>query len=114
VIAIDIGADEVLRAQDDEVSTPPWWRMVLEHFGPPRRPGLANILLRAGMVNAEATSAERRKLVSLLLTPPLRGIGLLDWQDYELAIEKGYQYALREIGGQKDALTEDTPLFVSG
>ena len=64
------------------------------------------------MVNAELASAERRHLVSLLLEPPVRDIGLLDWKSYERAVESGYQYALRVIGGQRDRLHEQMPLRV--
>jgi NTE family protein len=42
------------------------------------------------MVNAEVASAERRQLATLLFSPPVRDIGLLDWKSYERAIDSGY------------------------
>ncbi|UXI68437.1 patatin-like phospholipase family protein [Tahibacter amnicola] len=110
VIGVDIGADDVLRAEVEEVASPSAWQLFWEQRRP-ARPGLVSILLRAGMVNSKAANADRRQKASLLLTPPVTGVGLLDWQSYERAIELGYQYALRVIGGQKDALADDTPLL---
>ncbi|MBL8298242.1 MAG: patatin-like phospholipase family protein [Rhodanobacteraceae bacterium] len=111
VIGVDIGADDVLHAGVDEHASPHSWRLLLDRLGQPCRPGLVSILLRAGMVNSKAANADRRAKASLLLAPPVTGVGLLDWNAYERAIELGYQYALREIGGQKDALADDTPLL---
>ena len=109
--AVDIGADDALRTTIEEYATPPWWKLVFD-FGRGTRPGIFDILIRSGMVNAELASAERRQLVSLMLQPPVRDIGLLDWKTYERAVESGYQYALRVIGGQRDRLHEETPLRV--
>lgn len=111
VVAVDIGADDVLHAGVEEYASPHGWRLLLDKLRAPRRPGVVDILLRAGMVNSKAANADRRAKASLLLAPPVTGVGLLDWTAYERAIELGYQYALREIGGQKDALADDTPLL---
>ncbi|MDC8014283.1 patatin-like phospholipase family protein [Tahibacter soli] len=111
VIAVDIGADDVLHAGVEESTTPHGWRLLVDKLRAPRRPGMLSILLRAGMVNSKAANADRRAKASLLLTPPVTGVDLLDWRAYERAIELGYQYALREIGGQKDALADDMPLL---
>lgn len=111
VIAVDIGADDVLHADVQEYASPHGWRLLLDQLGKPSRPGVVSILLRAGMVNSKAANADRRAKAGLLLAPPVTGVGLLDWMSYERAIELGYQYALREIGGPKDALADDSPLF---
>ncbi len=109
--AVDIGADDALRTCIEEFATPPWWKLVFD-FSRGKRPGIFDILIRSGMVNAELASAERRHLVSLLLEPPVSDIGLLDWKAYEHAVDAGYQYGLRVIGGQRDRLHEQTPLRV--
>ncbi|MEO7014364.1 MAG: patatin-like phospholipase family protein [Dokdonella sp.] len=109
--AVDIGADDSLRTQIEEYATPPFWKLVYD-FTRGVRPGIFDILIRSGMVNAELASAERRKLVSLLLEPPVRDIGLLDWNSYERSVESGYQYAVRVIGAQRDALHEQSPLHI--
>ncbi|MFT3790491.1 MAG: patatin-like phospholipase family protein [Rudaea sp.] len=98
VIGIDIGADDVLKAKVEEAFLPALWRTVLDHLRRKPRPGILNILLRAGMVNAEAASAARRAQTSLLLAPPMRDIGLLDWHEYERAIASGYRYARELLG----------------
>ncbi|MBN8483035.1 MAG: patatin-like phospholipase family protein, partial [Xanthomonadales bacterium] len=109
IAAIDIGAGDVLHATAEEHATPSWWRLLLER-GSGRRPGIFDILVRSGMVNAERASDERRELASLLLAPPVRETGLLDWRAYERTVEAGYQYGLRVIGGRKDGLHDQVPL----
>ncbi|MDE1884358.1 MAG: patatin-like phospholipase family protein [Xanthomonadaceae bacterium] len=99
VIAVDIGADDVLHAEVEEFALPPWWKLAWQRwFHRHQRPGILSILLRSGMVNAEAASLERRARTSLLLTPPLDDIELLDWKAYQRAIEAGYNYARKLLG----------------
>jgi len=98
IVAVDISADDVLRADVEEYALPSAWRLFLEKMGRPRRPGILSILLRSGMVNAEAASIERRAYTNLLLAPPLQDIELLDWFAYERAIEAGYRHACEVIG----------------
>ncbi len=109
IAAIDIGAGDALHASAEEHSTPSWWRMLLE-LGTGKRPGIFDILVRSGMVNAELASDDRRRLANLLLAPPVGHTGLLDWRAYDRTVEAGYHYALRVIGGQKDRLLEQVPV----
>ena len=99
IIAVDIGADDVLHAEVEEFALPPWWKLLWQRwFHRHQRPGILSILLRSGMVNAEAASLERRARTSLLLTPPLNDVELLDWKAYERAIDAGYSYAQKLLG----------------
>jgi NTE family protein len=98
IVAVDISADDVLRADVEEYALPSSWRLLAEKMRKPRRPGILSILLRSGMVNAEAASIERRAYTNLLLAPPLAEIELLDWHAYERAIEAGYRHACEVIG----------------
>lgn len=98
IVAVDISADDVLRTDVDETSSPAWWRLFAERIVRTRRPGILSILLRSGMVNAEAASIERRTFTNVLLAPPLADIELLDWHAYERAIEAGYRHACEVIG----------------
>lgn len=99
IVAVDISADDVLRAEVDEYALPSWWHLAWQRlFYRHRRPGIVSILLRSGMVNAEAASIQRREHTSLLLTPKLDDVELLDWHAYERAIEAGYQYAQKVLG----------------
>ncbi|MGH8090604.1 MAG: patatin-like phospholipase family protein [Rudaea sp.] len=99
IIAVDIGADDVLHAEVEEFALPAWWKLLWQRwFHRHQRPGILSILLRSGMVNAEAASLERRARTSLLLTPPLNDVELLDWKAYERAIDAGYSYAQKLLG----------------
>ena len=99
IIGVDIGADDVVRTEVEEFALPSALRVALQRLRKPRmRPGMLTILLRAGMLNAEAASTARHAQTNLLLTPPMLGIGLLDWHDYERAIEAGYRYAREVLG----------------
>ncbi|MBS0569463.1 MAG: patatin-like phospholipase family protein [Proteobacteria bacterium] len=99
IIAVDIGADDVLHAEVEEFALPPWWKLLWQRwFHRHQRPGILSILLRSGMVNAEAASLERRAHTSLLLTPPLSDVELLDWKAYERAIDAGHRYAQKLLG----------------
>jgi hypothetical protein len=80
-------------------------------FGVRKRPSLGQILLRAGMVNSDATVQRRRRQTKLLLKPSLQRIDLLEWSAFARAIDLGYQHTLRHVGGPKDALTSETPLI---
>ncbi len=97
IIAIDVGGTYRLESTLEETELPPWWRLIGELFSVPRRPGLRQILLRAGMVNSEATSQRRRKQTRLLIKPELTGIELLDWGSYDRAVELGYEHARRQL-----------------
>ena len=100
IVAVDIGADDVLHAEVEEFASPPWWHLAWQRLVLRRRqrPGILSILLRSGMVNAEAASLERRAQTSLLLDPPLQDIELLEWKAYERAIAAGYDYAQKLLG----------------
>jgi NTE family protein len=99
VVAVDISADDVLHAQVEEFALPPWWKLAWQRLlHRHRRPGILAILLRSGMVNAEAASEERRAHTSLLLAPPLNDVELLDWNAYQRAIDAGYAYAHKLLG----------------
>jgi predicted acylesterase/phospholipase RssA len=82
-----------------------------EWFGKRKRPSLAQILLRSGMVNSAATLQRQRKQTKLLLKPMLPGIDLLEWREFHRAIDLGYQYTLRHVGGSRDALSAETPVM---
>lgn len=104
IIAVDVGGNYRLESTLEETELPPWWRLLPEFFGVRRRPSLGQILLRAGMVNSAATAQRRRKLTRLLLRPELDGIDLLEWREFDRAIELGYRYTLRELERAHDAL----------
>ncbi|WP_233523438.1 patatin-like phospholipase family protein [Dyella solisilvae] len=89
ITAIDIRAEISLLTTAEEFATPPWWQLLLRRQDI-QRPGLVSTLVRAAMVNSEGPSEHRRERADLLLTPPLDHIGMLDWKDWQRAIEAGY------------------------
>ena len=98
IIGVDIGTENTLRAQIDEHALPSWWRVAYSRLrAPSHRPGLMRILLRSGMLNAEMANAKRRAQTSLLLTPPVRDVDLLDWSSFDRAVEAGYRYTCERL-----------------
>jgi len=97
IVAVDVGGEYRLRATTEESHLPPWWKLLPEVFGKRRRPGIGQILLRSGMVNAAVTTLRSRKQTRLLLTPPLDGIDLLDWKSFDRAEAAGYEYTCQQI-----------------
>ncbi|MDE3071702.1 MAG: patatin-like phospholipase family protein [Pseudomonadota bacterium] len=94
ITALDIRADIALRTSAEESSTPPLWRLLLQRRQRILRPGLVSTLVRAGMVNGETASAARRERADLLITPPLEHLGMLDWKDWQRAIDAGYRHTV--------------------
>jgi NTE family protein len=56
------------------------------------------------MVNSDATVQRRRKQTRLLLKPMLDGIDLLEWREFQRAIDLGYEFTLRKLEESLDAL----------
>lgn len=92
-IAVDVGAEHGITAMADETELPPWWALLPDLFRKRTRPGIVQLLLRAGTVGATAASQRASASADLLIAPPLRDIDLLDWHAHERAIETGYRHA---------------------
>ena len=60
-------------------------------------PGLMHILMRTGTVGNEFHRRAARQHADLLLEPPLEGVGLRDWWNYDQAVEEGYAYTMQMI-----------------
>ena len=96
ITAVDIRAEISLLTTAEEFATPPWWQL-LWHKQDIRRPGLVSTLVRAAMVNSEGASEQRRERADLLITPPLEHIGMLDWKDWQRAIDAGYEQTVKVL-----------------
>jgi len=96
VTAVDIRADISLLTTAEEYSTPPWWQLVLQRQAI-QRPGLVSTLVRAAMVNSEGASEQRRGIADVLVTPPLEHVSVLDWGDWERAVDAGYRETVRVL-----------------
>ncbi|MBS0383221.1 MAG: patatin-like phospholipase family protein [Proteobacteria bacterium] len=106
VIAVDIGADDTLRAGVDEAASPPLPVVWAERKRRDWRPGAFSILVRAGMVNSETGSTRRRELADLALRPDMHSIGMFDWQQFDRAIEIGYRCMREALRGPASSAQE--------
>jgi NTE family protein len=98
VIGVDIAGEHAVNATVDECHSPSALRLLHQHyFRPRRRPGIAGILLRAGMVNSAATAAANLAASDLVLRPPVNEIDLLDWRQFDRAVEIGYRYTQERL-----------------
>jgi len=97
ITALDIRADIALLTTAEESATPPLWRLLLQRRKDIRRPALVSTLIRAGMVNGETASEQRRERADLLITPSLDHIGMLDWKDWQRAIDAGYRHTIEVL-----------------
>ncbi|HKT27355.1 patatin-like phospholipase family protein [Dyella sp.] len=97
ITAVSIRADIELRAKTEEFATPPWWRLWLRQRRGVGWPRLVSTLTRAAMVNSEETSERCRAQADVLITPPLEHVGMLDWRDWQLAVDSGYRETLRVL-----------------
>lgn len=101
ITAVSIRADIELRAQTEEFATPPWWRLWFRQRRGTGWPRLVSTLTRAAMVNSEETSEHCRARADVLITPPLEHVGMLDWRDWQLAVDSGYEETMRVLEAQE-------------
>jgi NTE family protein len=97
ITAVAIRADIALMAKTEEFATPPWWRLWMRQRRGLGWPGIVSTLTRAAMVNSEETSLHCIERADLLITPPLEHVSMLDWKDWQLAVDAGYQETLRVL-----------------
>lgn len=57
------------------------------------RPGIVELLMRAGTISTDARSDELRAHVDLLIEPPVGTIELRDWTAFDRVVEAGYRHA---------------------
>lgn len=103
VIAIDAGGDYALNTALEETELPVWWRLLPELFGERRRPPMTQILLRAGMVNSEATTRRWRQLANRIIRVSMPDVGLLEWSAFDRVIEAGYHATMLAL--EREAAT---------
>jgi NTE family protein len=100
IIAVDASADHGFASNLEMTEIPPLWR-IRSRFGHGRpHVNIMQILLRAGMLNSEATSIGQRELADVLLRPPLERVDLLDWRAFEQTVDIGYRYAAQALESQ--------------
>ena len=60
-------------------------------------PSIVSILMRTGTVGNEVQRRQARAQSTVLFAPPMPGIGLRSWRDFDSAVEQGYRHALDVI-----------------
>lgn len=116
ITAVAIRADIALRARTEEFATPPWWRLWMRQRRGVGWPGIVSTLTRAAMINSEETSLHCIERANLLISPPLEHVSMLDWKDWQLAVDAGYRETVRvlEAGGHRDPAGGNENLTVTG
>ncbi|MCX7556017.1 patatin-like phospholipase family protein [Xanthomonadaceae bacterium JHOS43] len=101
IIAVDVGGNYRIDTELEETALPPWWQQIALQWRDQRYPGIGRILWRAGMVNSAATVARQRRQSNLLLTPDLGEIDLLGWNQFERAVQLGYEETVRQLAASR-------------
>jgi NTE family protein len=105
IIGVDVGSEQSLVACDnvDEISVLGRLKLLRTR----RAPNILQLRLRAGSVSSTMVTATNREQSSILLTPPLDGIDVLDWKAFDHALEAGYRHAAQRMPEIKAALERD-------
>lgn len=102
VIGVDVGSETALANCTDVDELSIFARLGLIRSG--RAPNILQLLLSAGSISAKRVTAENREQSSILLTPDLEGIDMLDWKAFDRAIDAGYCDTIERIDEVRDAL----------
>ncbi|MDH5215717.1 MAG: patatin-like phospholipase family protein, partial [Gammaproteobacteria bacterium] len=105
IIGVDVGSEHSLVACDDVDETSVFGRLQL--IREKRAPNILQLLLRAGSLSSRLATATNREQSSILLTPPLDGIDVLDWKAFDRALEAGYRHTLQRMPEIRAALERD-------
>lgn len=95
VLAVDVGSD---RAFEDMPQRS--WRghLVRRLLGSPdAMPGIAPLLLRAATVSSDAQTMMAVSRATVVLKPPLAGVDLRAWSNFETTAELGYRHTREAI-----------------
>ena len=105
VIGVDVGSENSLAACEDvdEMSILSRLRLLRSR----RAPNILQILLCSGSLSTQLITDANRQQSSILLTPELEGIGMLDWRAFDQAIETGYRTTVERLDEIKEALIQD-------
>ncbi|HET6604318.1 MAG TPA: hypothetical protein VFG21_08915, partial [Xanthomonadaceae bacterium] len=77
-----------------------------ELFSERRRPTMSQILLRAGMVNSDATTRRWRQLANRIIRVSMPDVGLLEWTAFDRVIEAGYHATMLALEREAAAPSE--------
>ena len=95
VIGVDVAGDEPLVADSEDFHEGPWLQVLRRQWQ--GAPSIVSILMRTGTVGNEVQRRQARAQSTVLFAPPMPGIGLRSWRDFDSAVEQGYRHALDVI-----------------
>jgi NTE family protein len=80
----------------DEI--PSTWQLLRDRLRPGgkrryRVPGLTSTLVSSTMLVSQSRQREARQRADLCFTPPMKGIGMLDWRKFDAIVDRGYWHA---------------------
>jgi NTE family protein len=91
IIASDVTGELPLEVTDARYGERPlWWLLWQRMRG---YPSIVSILMRSGTVGSEAQRRLVRDQADMLFEPPLEGLGIRDWQQFDRAVMEGYAHA---------------------
>lgn len=114
IIGVDV-AEAPEGLAPDEFRNPPGFFGWTAGHGLKSAPPIANLLMRAATVSVNPNAG--RELCDMLIAPPLEGIELRDWKEYEPAVAAGYEatmQAIAELKGPLAAIIRGHGVTVSG
>ncbi|MDP3177130.1 MAG: patatin-like phospholipase family protein [Spirochaetaceae bacterium] len=108
VIVVDVDSRENMNAGFREFPSP--WKIlrnrILPWMKPITSPTVAEIMMATIMTGCRKSADAVKEDADLSLSPPVQGIGILDFKALEETAQAGYEYAL----GMIDKLPADSPL----
>ena len=105
VVGVDVGSQTTLAACDDVDELSVLARLQLLRSR--RAPNILQLLLCAGSLSTKRVTAANREQSSILLTPALDGIDILDWKAFDRALEAGYRSTNERMDEIKDSILRE-------
>ncbi len=104
VLAVDVARDFALTPEWLRKETRGSWLQRL------RNPPIMSILMRAGTVTSEEQNQSQIDMADLVISPPLGGIGIREWQAFDRAVEAGYEHTAKVLSecGERIGLMAST------
>jgi NTE family protein len=102
VIGVDLGVRNPRRLEFDEV--PGSWTLLLDKLRPRskrrfRLPSLISYLLNITILYSISRQEEARRLTDLYFNPPLKRVGMLQWERFDSIVREGEQHAVEVLDG---------------
>jgi NTE family protein len=97
IIGVNLLRENGRRYNMEEV--PGSWRLLFDRARGKRSrvPGLVPLLLNSSIMYSFARQEEARRLVDLYFSPPVRGVGMLDWAKFDRIVNSGYRHAREQL-----------------